>query len=224
MSHWKNVRPGGWPGLRMVADKLAANTPRRTNRAANACWPVVMLSGLLLFFPLALLVGCGPQAKVQAKAERPLNSEQEFRDKLAELRMQREKSARAVSRLEERKAATVAFLKEKGVKSAADVVQDTNLKYAARELRGWSEEIDKLQQEVGHYDQAIKAIETMLVDLERKRISESVAMSEEEYIKLRKIVLDLNDRLEVDKHDVVEDAELDELLKEELGGSKQGQN
>lgn len=184
------------------------------------CRLVPLAAGLVLVLPLLLAGGCGPRPKAEAKGERPLSSEQEFRDKLAELRMQREKSVRAVSRLEERKAATVAFLKEKGVKSAADVAQDTSLKYAARELKGWSEEIDKLQDEVGHYDQAIKAIETMLAELERKRISESVALSEDEYMKLRKIVLDLNDRLEVDKQDVVEDAELDELLKEELGGAK----
>lgn len=203
----KNANPGGWPGVNVV---LGGGFPFHRPIA-------ILLTGLVLAFPLFLATGCRPQPKAQAKADRPLSSEQEFRDKLAELKMQREKSTRAVTRLEERKTATVAFLKEKGVKSAADVAEDTNLKYAARELKGWTEEIDKLQLEVGHYDQAIKAIETMLSELERKRISETVAMSEEEYIKLRKIVLDLNDRLEVDKQDVVEDAELDELLKEELG-------
>lgn len=177
-----------------------------------------LLAGFLLLPLLLPVAGCVPQQRAQAKVDRPLSSEQEFRDKLAELRMQREKSARAISRLEERKAATVAFLKEKGVKSVADVAEDNSLKYAARELKGWSEEIDKLQQELKHYDDAIKAIETMLAELERKRISETVALSEDEYMKLRKIVLDLNDRLEVDKHDVIEESELDELLKSELGG------
>lgn len=215
MSQLENDCPGGWPGLETIAQTHSGNGTRlRLHRR------FVTLAAGLLVLPLLLAIGCGPQQKPVAKGERPLSSEQEFRDKLAELRMQREKSVRAVTRLEERKAATVAFLKEKGVKSAADVAQDTSLKYAARELKGWSEEIDKLQAEVGHYDQAIQAIEAMLTELERKRISESVALSEDEYLKLRKIVLDLNDRLEVDKQDVVEDAELDELLKEELGGSK----
>ena len=45
-------------------------------------------------------------------------------------------------------------------------------------------------------------------------------MTEDEYIRLRKIVLDLNDRLEVDKQDVVADDELDLLLKEELGNKE----
>lgn len=217
MSQPENQRPGGWPGLEQVG---LARWPNGLKRERNSL--AARLAGCFLMLPLVVALGCGPQPKAQAKSDRPLSSEQEFRDKLAELRMQREKSVRAVSRLEERKAATVAFLKEKGVKSAADVAQDTSLKYAARELKGWSEEIDKLQQEVGHYDQAIKAIETMLADLERKRISESVALSEDEYMQLRKIVLDLNDRLDVDKQDVVEDAELDELLKEELGGDSVG--
>ncbi len=175
------------------------------------------VSGVVLIVLALGLAGCTPKGPVQAQGEGPLKTEQEFRDKLAELRMQREKSARAVARLEERKVETVAFLKEKGVKSAADVAQDTNLKYAARELKGWSEEIEKRKQDLVSYDEAIKAIETMLKELERKRISEMAAMSEEDYIRLRKIVLDLNDRLEVDKQDVIADEELDLLLKEELG-------
>lgn len=163
------------------------------------------------------LGGCSQRPVAQAKPDRPLSSEQEFRDKLAELRMQREKSARAVARLEQRKSETVEFLKSKGVKSSADVAQDVNLKYAARELKGWSEEIDKLEKELKHYDEAVSAIQAMLADLERKRINETVAMTEDEYIRLRKIVLDLNDRLEVDKQDIIADEELDSLLKEELG-------
>jgi hypothetical protein len=213
--------PGGWPGAG-TDERSAVLSRRRQGRT-------IVHSGRVancLILAILLATGCDRPTKPTVQAERGLNSEQEFRDKLAELKMQREKSSRAVARLEERKAATVAFLKDKGVKSAADVAEDTNLKYAARELKGWTEEIDKLQQELGHYDQAIKAIETMLSELERKRISETVALSEEEYLKLRKIVLDLNDRLDVDKQDLIADEELDNLLREELGdggagGSKQ---
>ena len=185
---------------------------------AVLCLPLIV--GGCLAVGLSTMIGCQPPAKPVAKADRPLSSEQEFRDKLAELRMQREKSARAITRLETRKAETVEFLKSKGVKSSADVQGDVNLKYAARELKGWSDEIEKLEKERQHYDEAISAIQAMLAELERKRINETVAMTEDEYIQLRKIVLDLNDRLEVDKQDVVADEELDVLLKEELGNKE----
>jgi|GEM_PF-2347158 len=182
------------------------------------CLPLVV--GGCLAFGLSAMSGCQPPTKPQAKADRPLSSEQEFRDKLAELKMQREKSERAIARLEQRKNETVEFLKSKGVKSSADVAGDVNLKYAARELKGWSDEIEKLEKERQHYDEAISAIQAMLAELERKRINETIAMTEDEYIRLRKIVLDLNDRLEVDKQDVVADDELDALLKEELGNKE----
>lgn len=185
---------------------------------AVLCLPLVV--GGCLALGLSAMSGCQPPAKPEAKADRPLSSEQEFRDKLAELKMQREKSERAIARLEQRKNETVEFLKSKGVKSSADLAGDVNLKYAARELKGWSDEIEKLEKERLHYDEAISAIQAMLAELERKRINETVAMTEDEYIRLRKIVLDLNDRLEVDKQDVVADDELDSLLKEELGNKE----
>jgi len=196
---------------------------RRTNRRGWVVFPskslcrLPLIVGICLAVGMCSLSGCQKPANPEAKADRPLGSEQEFRDKLAELRMQREKSTRAIARLEQRKAETVEFLKSKGVKSSADVVSDVNLKYAARELKGWSDEIEKLEKERQHYDEAISAIQSMLAELERKRINETVAMTEDEYIRLRKIVLDLNDRLEVDKQDIVADEELDNLLKEELG-------
>lgn len=188
--------------------------------SSRALLRLPLVLGGCLAIGLSAMSGCQPPAKPQAKADRPLSSEQEFRDKLAELKMQREKSDRAIARLEQRKNETVEFLKSKGVKSSADVAGDVNLKYAARELKGWSDEIEKLEKERQHYNEAIAAILAMLNELELKRIGETVAMTEDDYIRLRKIVLDLNDRLEVDKQDVVADDELDALLKEELGNKE----
>lgn len=145
-----------------------------------------------------------------------LTTERDFRDKVTELRIQREKVLRGIKRLELRKTETVQYLKEKGIRSSADVTDDKDVVYALRNLKGWKVEIDKLTVDVADYDEAIRSIEVMLDEIERDRIDQEVALSEEEYFQLRKIVKDLNERLGMDKKDVLEDDELSKILDEEL--------
>ncbi len=58
----------------------------------------------------------------------------------------------------------------------------------------------------------------MLDKIERERINESVSLSEDEYLDLQKIIVDLNERLEVET-DILEDEELGKLLDLEMAGS-----
>ena len=145
-----------------------------------------------------------------------LTTERDFRDKITELRIQREKVDRGIKRLELRKTETLKYLKDKGIRSSADVTDDTDVTYALRNLKGWKVEIEKLQEDTKNYDEAISSIEVMLDELERKRINQEVALTEEEYLEMRKIVKDLNERLGLDKNDVLAEEELGRILDEEL--------
>ena len=149
-----------------------------------------------------------------------LKTESQFRDKLAELRMQRDKVNRGVKRLEKLKAETVDHLRDKGINSGEDYLKsdDPDVKYAVVNLKGWVAQIDKIKKEVTYYDDAISSIEVMLDKIERERIDESVSLSEQEYLDLQKIIVDLNERLEVET-DILEDEELGKLLDLEMAGS-----
>ena len=146
-----------------------------------------------------------------------LQTEKDFRDKVTELRIHREKVTRGIKQLNLHKAETLEYLKEKGIKSSADVNRDDkDVLYALRNLKGWKAQIEKLESDVGNYDEAISSIEAMLNELERKRIDSEVALSEEDYFELSKIVKDLNERLGVEDTNILEDDELDQLLDAEL--------
>ena len=57
----------------------------------------------------------------------------------------------------------------------------------------------------------------MLKKIERKRIDDSISLSEEEYLDIQKVIVDLDERLNVDTT-LLEDEELGELLDLEMGG------
>ena len=149
-----------------------------------------------------------------------LKTESQFRYKLAELRWQRDKVNRGVKRLEKLKAETVEHLRDKGINSGDEYLKsdDPDVKYAVVNLKEWVAQIDKIKKEVTYYDDAISSIEVMLDRIERERIDESVSLSEQEYLDLQKIIVDLNERLEVET-DILEDEELGKLLDLEMAGS-----
>lgn len=151
-----------------------------------------------------------------------LTTEAEFRDKLAELRMQRDKVQRGVKRLEKLKSETLEHLREKGINSGTDYVNsdDRDIKYAMVNLKEWVAQIAKINKEVEYYDDAINSITTMLDRLERERISEDVSLSEEESFELQKIIVDLDERLEVEQN-ILEEEELRKLLDLEMGVKKE---
>jgi len=152
-----------------------------------------------------------------------LKTETQFRDKLAELRMQRYKADLGVKQLEKLKAENISKLKEMGIDSGDKFLKsaDQGVKLAVINLKGWVTQIAKINQEISYYDDAIANVEAMLDKINRERIGESVALSEEEYIELQKIIVDLNERLNVET-DILEDEELKNLLDLEMTGSTGG--
>ncbi|MEL7496306.1 MAG: hypothetical protein AAFN77_01760 [Planctomycetota bacterium] len=146
-----------------------------------------------------------------------MKTEAEFRDKLTELKMQRDKVQRGVKRLNGLKAESIQYLRDKGIKSGDDYKNsdDRDIKFAVKNLKEYAAQIAKIEKEVEHYDEAINGIRVMLDRIERERINKSVALSEEESFELQKIILDLNERLDVET-DIFEDEELAELLDLEM--------
>ncbi|MEZ6095318.1 MAG: hypothetical protein R3C03_13980 [Pirellulaceae bacterium] len=130
--------------------------------------------------------------------------------------MEKKRIENQVKRLEMDRSGTIKFLKSKGVTSLKDVGDDTDLKYAALNLKRASEEITKMESDMASYDKAISSIESMLHELERNRIADSVAMTEDDYRELRTIQLDLNEQLGLDDIDLFEAEELDNLLQDTL--------
>jgi len=162
--------------------------------------------------------GCPkPVDQVAQSNSRLPRTEKEFRDQLTSLRMQKDKLLRAIQRLENDKQETVKYLKEQGVKSTADVRGKADLEYKVRTLKGWNDQITLLQGDTTKYDRAIAAIETMLDEIERKRINDSVAVSDEDWVRMQSIVVDLNEQLDFRPDDILQDDELNQLLQKELG-------
>ena len=149
-----------------------------------------------------------------------LKTESQFRDKLAELRMRRDKVQRHVKRLENLKAQNIQNLKDKGIGSGEDYLNnsDPDVKLAVINLREWVAQIQKIEKDVAYYDEAIGNVEVMLDKIERDRINDAVSLSEEEYVNLQKIIVDLNERLEVETN-ILEDEELGKLLDLEMVGT-----
>lgn len=177
--------------------------------AAAACITFLALGGTLGWR--------GGEETVETPAGEVLKTEQDFRDRLAALRIDRDKLVRGIQRLENKKQETMDFLvNEKGIQSSEDITDDSDVRYALRQLKGWKDEIEARQADLPKYDEAINSLEAMLAEIERKRIQEEVALSEEDYIELRKIVVDLNERLGMDEADPLEEEELYDMFDEEV--------
>jgi len=148
-----------------------------------------------------------------------LRTEGEFRDKLAELKIQKDKIQRGIKRSEKHKSKTVSELKEMGVSSGADFKNSSapDVKKKVLSLKGAVADIEKHNKVVSYIDDAITSIQAMLEKIERQRIDDSISLSEEEYLDLQKVIVDLDERLNVDTT-VLEDEELSNLLDLEMGG------
>ncbi len=149
-----------------------------------------------------------------------LKTEPEFRNKLAELRIDQDKVVRRKKLLESRKKETVDELRSKGVTAQSDLT-DKDIKYAARNLKRTVAEMKKMDETIGRYQTAIDAIEAMLKEIERDRIAEEVAISDEKAEELGIMILDLDERLSEGEDDLFEDEELREILGMELGGENE---
>jgi cell division protein FtsB len=172
-----------------------------------------------LLLSLALVVGLyfllANKKDVEKKGGLP-STEVEFRDKLAEFRMERDKLDRHIKQLEDGKAKAVEVLKKNNITKVADTKGNFEAEVALKNLKSSTEKIDDLKSQFAHFDNAISRIGGMLEKLERDRIHSEVKLTEAQEIELRSIVKKLNEDLEIGKDDPLLDAELDKLLDETL--------
>jgi hypothetical protein len=185
-------------------------SPRLSAVLATICF------GILIAY-VAWDFNWGTPPAAPADPNRLPRTEKEFRDRLAALRMDQDKVRRGIVRLESKKQETVDYLKKSGVSSTADIRGKPDLEYAVRNLEGWNTEIARLRADVSKYDKAISGITTMLDEIERKRISDSVAVSDEDWIRMQSIVVDLDEKLGMDENDIFKDDELNAMLERDLG-------
>ena len=193
------------------------------NNKTSSLVSIILLGALCAVGYLWYTGQLGPRVDVAAENLKNksglLKTEEEFRDKLAELKIRKDKVQRGIKRSEKLKSETVTKLKELGVSSGEDFKNSTNpdVKKKVLSLKEAVADIEKYNKEVSYYDDAITSIQAMLEKIERKRIDDSISLSEEEYLDLQKVIVDLDERLNVDTT-VLEDEELSNLLDLEMGG------
>ena len=173
-----------------------------------------LVSGVYLYATGDLKLFDGNGAEVEEEGEF-LKTEEQFRDKLAELRIDREKLERRKKLMEERKAETVSFLKEKGITSESDL-SDKDVKYAVNNLKVALIDIKEVDKNVEKYSSAIAAVEAMLKKMEQQAIADEVAVSDEKKIEMSAMIKELDDKLIGDEMDILEEEKLRQLLDNEL--------
>ena len=144
-----------------------------------------------------------------------MKTEEEFRTKLAELRIEQEKMQRRKELMIERKDDIVKELKDKGISASSDI-SDKTIKYKVTSLKKSLNSIKDVDRSIEKYQQGIDAVEVMLAKLEQDRISDEVAISEEKAEELNIMLLDLDEKLS-DGDDIFEEEELRNVLGLELG-------
>ncbi len=144
-----------------------------------------------------------------------LKTEEEFRTKLAELRIEQEKMGRRKKMMVERKDEIVEALKEAGITSNSDIT-DKEIKYKVTNLKTAVAGIKVVDKSIDRYQEGIDAIEAMLTKLEQERISGEVAISDEKAEELGKMLIHLDEQL-TEEESILEEDALRELLGLELG-------
>ena len=83
------------------------------------------------------------------------------------------------------------------------------------ELQKTIQQIKKGESVIATYETAIENIRSMLAKFERERVGETTALTESQAIELDEIILDLDEKLEVEV-DIFKEQELMELLDAEM--------
>ena len=179
---------------------------------------------ILLFAGVACLLGYYIYSSNMEPVEPPpeqsgsfMRTEAQFREKLTALNIDKNKVANGLKRLNAIKKKVVADLREKGVKSGADYFQteDKTVKLKVLDLQKTIQEIKKGESAIATYETAIENIRSMLARFERDRVSETTALTEAQAIELDEIILDLDQKLEVEV-DIFKEQELIDLLDIEM--------
>ena len=145
-----------------------------------------------------------------------LKTEEDFKNKLALLRLDREKLSRRKELMEKRKLETVQFLKEKGITATSDL-GDTDVKYAISNLKQYITDLKEVDKNFERYTNAINAVEAMLTKIKQQSIADEVNISDEKKIELSAMIKELDDKLIGDEPDIIEEEKLRQLLGNELG-------
>ena len=153
-------------------------------------------------------------------------TEQEFRDKLAEFRIDREKTLRGIVGLKERKQKILTSLRDKGVKNSSDLEGDlggdTAVQFALQQFKSLTSDIKARQEDVKNYDDTIAGLMAMLADIDRQNVNDSAKMSEAQFIEGQKLIFALRDKLGVDKKDILEEQRIRDLLDSEIAKANGG--
>ena len=181
---------------------------------------IVLLFAAIVAGVYMFLVG---DLKFEAKAAKGnglnntgfLETEEDFRDKLAELRMDQIKMQKRKLLMVERKQAIVKELKDKGITSTSNIA-DKDVKFKVSNLKTAVKDIKVVDKSIEKYQQGIDAIEAMLTRLEQERLSGEVSISKEKAEELGIILLDVEDKL-IEEDNILEEEALRELLGLELG-------
>ncbi len=188
--------------------------------AAKLILGLCFVAGLCIAAVLFLTVSqdSAGKAKQQAKAQGFLTTQQDFQDKLEELKRQRDRAKLQRSRLDERKQDAAQRLRNLGVKTPADIEANAEAKLAYHEIKDIIQSNDKLAADIAVYDDAIIRIEAALRELDRKRLMENAGISEDQFRQLRTIVNDVDDRL-TSQSSSIDSLEVQSILDDVLGKS-----
>lgn len=182
---------------------------------------LIALTGVILVFALG---GFGPQLDVatdRSDDEQSLTSEEDYVQKLTEIKMRRTKVLTGITRLEKRKAENVQLLKDKGIRKLVDAQGDPEARVAINSLKDLSSLIGQRNKEIEALDKAIARLDGMLNKIRRENVP---GLTEEQQIELRAIQLELDEKLGLDDDLLFEDAEIDEMLNKDLGKESDGSN
>lgn len=184
---------------------------------------VAVLTGGIVF--LAMGGFSSKNGELVKNGSGELKTESDFRDKVAVLKRDRQKLLNAIERLKLNKSKTLQELTDMGVTSSEKIDRENKkIVYALNSLKGWNKEIKTLGNQVANYDEAIQSIVAMLDKLERERINQAVGLSEEQLLDLRKIVVNLDEKLEINQNDILLDEEDGRMLDEEMEAISGGAN
>ncbi len=188
--------------------------------AAKLILSLCFVAGLCIAAVLFLTVSqdSAGKAKQQAKAQGFLTTQQDFQDKLEELKRQRDRAKLQRSRLDQRKQDAAQRLRNLGVKTPADIEANAEAKLAYHEIKDIIQSNDKLAADIAVYDDAIIRIEAALRELDRKRLMENAGISEDQFRQLRTIVNDVDDRL-TSQSSSIDSLEVQSILDDVLGKS-----
>ena len=182
---------------------------------------IAIPAGLLVFLALAFAAYFFYSTKQPVVVTQEVGSfmrtEAEFRDKLTSLNIDKNKVENSRKRLTAIKKATVVELRDMGIKSGDDYLKsdDRATKLKVLELQSTINDIKRADGNIEMYESAIDRIRSMLARFERERVSESAALTEAQAVELDEIIMDLDDKLEVET-DIFEDEELKNLLDSEM--------